>query len=158
MNEHTNGLIDIIEPVAPPILESTNWLMLSAVVALLLMLAGALFYWWKYKLPCYWAVRDLHKLHEQMLAGDLSPHESALQLALNLRHHLAAKRLRADAMPQQIRQREHARWVEFMQLLDANLYQKSADVNSQSVENLYTQTRYWLQRYSRRSTLKKMVA
>lgn len=156
MNEHTNGLIDIIEPAAPAVIETVNGFLLSAGIALLLMLAGALFYGWKYKLPCYRAVKELRKLREQLLAGALTPPESALMLALNLRHHLAVKRLRADALPQQIPLREQARWVAFMQALDDNLYQKSADVSTSSVQALFTQSQYWLQRYSRQSTLKKM--
>lgn len=156
MNEQTNGLIDIVEPAAPTLIEGINWLMQSALIALLLILAGGLFYLWKYKLPSYLALKSLHKLQKQFLHGEITPHESALMLALNLRHNLAVKRLRADAMPPQIRQQEHARWLAFLQLLDATLYQKSSELNAESLATLFSQTQYWLRRYSRKSTLKKM--
>lgn len=156
MNEQTNGLADIIEPSAPVLTEGMSWLVVSAAIILPLILAAAVFYLWKYKLPSLLALRRLHNLQKQLLAEKITPHECVLKLALNLRHDLAVKRLRADAMPPQIRPQEHARWVEFMQLLDATLYQKSSEFNADALNNLFTQTQYWLQRYSRKSKLKKL--
>lgn len=156
MSEKTNGLVDIIEPLAPALTAGLDGLAVSASIALLLILAGAVFYLWKYKLPSYLALKNLRKLHKQLLAGEITPHESALMLALNLRHNLAVRRLRADAMPSQISQQEHVRWVEFLQLLDATLYQKSSELNADALKDLFTQTQYWLNRYSRKSKLKKL--
>lgn len=156
MNDQTNGLVDIVEPAAPALIAGVNWLMFSAAIILPLLLAGAAFYVWRYKLPAYLALKNLRTLHKQLLAGKITPHESALMLALNLRHNLAVKRLRADAMPPQISQPEHARWVEFMRLLDAKLYQKSSELNADALKELFTQTQYWLYRYSRKSKLKKL--
>jgi hypothetical protein len=78
MNEQTNGLVDIIEPSAPALTEGVNWLVVSASITLPLVLSVAVFYLWKYKIPSYLALKHLHKLHKQLLAGEITPHEPRL--------------------------------------------------------------------------------
>ena len=157
MNEASSGLIDIIEPAAPLAAETAGWLTLAGLIAAMLVLALVLLLLWKYKLPAFLALRRLRKLREEQLAGELAPHESVLMLALELRHGLAVKRLLADRMPVQFKPHEHTRWVEFMHGLDAMLYQHKAELGADSLAALFTQAEYWLRRYSRRSTLKKLV-
>lgn len=157
MSEANNGLADIIEPVAPLVAAAAGWLAITGLIAAMLIFALALFVLWKYKLPSYVAVQRLHKLRKKLIAGELTPHEAVLMLALELRHGLGVKRLLADKMPQQFKPHEHTRWAEFMHGLDAMLYQNKADLGADRLAALFTQTAYWLRRYSRRSTLKKLV-
>ncbi|OYY44436.1 MAG: hypothetical protein B7Y56_08665 [Gallionellales bacterium 35-53-114] len=157
MSEANSGLVDIVEPAAPIVVEATGWLPVTGVIAALLVLALLLFVLWKYKLPAYLALQRLRKLRKALQAGELTPHEAVLMLALELRHALGVRRLLADKMPQQFKQHEHTRWAEFMQGLDAMLYQHKADLGADRLAALFTQTAYWLRRYSRRSTLKKII-
>lgn len=156
MSEQTNALIDIVEPAAPVAEASGSWLwlVLSVVVVLALLFAAKFF--WKYKLPAYRAVKHLRKLHQQLHAKEHTPHESALMVALELRHNLGVKRLRADILPAQVHPRDHARWPEFMQQLDDVLYQHAPDLGVDKLDALFEQAEYWLRRYSRKSNLKKL--
>ena len=122
----------------------------------MLVLALALFVLWKYKLPAYLAVQRLRKLRKELQAGELTPLETVLMLALELRHGLAVKRLLAGKMPVQFKPYEHTRWVEFMHGLDAMLYQHKAELGADRLATLFAQTEYWLRRYGRRSTLRKI--
>lgn len=157
MNEASSGLVDIVEPAAPVMAEALGWLSMTGLIATVLIFALALFVLWKYKLPAYLAVRRLHKLRKESVAGELTPLETVLILALELRHGLAVKRLLADKIPAQFKPHEQARWTEFMHGLDAMLYQHKAELGADRLAVLFTQTEYWLRRYSRRSTLRKIV-
>ena len=156
MNETNSGLVDIIEPAAPVLAETTGWLSMTGLIAAVLVLALALFVLWKYKLPAYVAVQRLRKLRRELQLGELTPHETVLMLALELRHGLAVKRLLAGKMPMQFKPHEHTRWAEFMDGLDALLYQNKAELSADSLATLFTQTEYWLRRYGRRSNLGKI--
>lgn len=157
MNEASSGLANIVEPAAPLVAETAGWLTVTGLIAALLVLALVLFVLWKYKLPAYLALQRLRKLRKALQAGELTPHEAVLMLALELRHALGVKRLLADKMPQQFKPHEHTRWAEFMHGLDAMLYQHKADLGADSLAAMFAQAEYWLRRYSRRSTLKKLV-
>ena len=156
MNETNSGLVDIIEPAAPIVAETTGWLSMTGLIAAVLVLALALFVLWKYKLPAYVAVQRLRKLRRELQLGELTPHETVLMLALELRHGLAVKRLLADRMPLQFKPHEHTRWAEFMHELDAMLYQNQVELGTDRLAALYDQTEYWLRRYGRRSSLGKI--
>lgn len=158
MSEANNGLIDIVEPAVPRVAEASGWLWLAGGMVLLLALLYTIFVMWKYKLPAYRALQRLRKLQQQRLAGELSPHETVLMVALELRHGLGMKRLRSDQLPERCHQRDHARWPEMMQQLDAMLYQNDAEQNTDKLKDLFEQTAYWLRRYSRRSALKKITS
>jgi len=157
MSEANNGLVDIIEPAAPAVAEATGWLSVTGLIAAVLIFALLLFVLWKYKLPAYLALRRLRTLRKEQQAGELTPHEAVLMLALELRHGLAVKRLLADRMPAQFKPHEHTRWAEFMHSLDAMLYQNKAGPGADGLAEIFAQAEYWLRRYSRRSTLKKLV-
>lgn len=157
MSEANNGLVDIIEPAAPIVAEATGWLTLAGLIAAVLILVLLLFVLWKYKLPAYLSLRRLRELRREQQAGELTPHETVLIVALELRHGLAVKRLLADRMPLQFKPHEHTRWAEFMHELDAMLYQNQVELGTDRLAALYDQTEYWLRRYSRRSTMKKFV-
>lgn len=158
MNDANNGLIDIVEPAAPAVVAASGWLQLAGLIAGVLVLAVGLFAWWKYRLPAHRTLGELRKLQRRLHAKELTPHECALMLALELRHALGVKRLRADHLPPQLKSRDHARWAEFMQHLDVVLYQHAAELSEDKLLALFEQARYWLSRYSRRSTLKKLGA
>ena len=156
MNETSSSLIDIIEPAAPVMAETAGWLLVAGIIAAVLVFALALFVLWKYKFPAYVAVKRLRKLRNELQAGELTPHETVLMLALELRHGLAVKRLLAGKMPVQFKPHEHTRWAEFMDGLDALLYQHKAELSVDKLATLFTQTEYWLRRYGRRSSLGKI--
>lgn len=156
MSEGNSGLIDIVEPVVPVLVATKGWLWLALAGGGVLLLAGGIFLWWKYKLPAYRTLKALRLLQQRLHAKEASPHESLLMLALDLRHGLGVKRLRADLPPAQLKHKDHARWAEFMQQLDVVLYQKADALSEDKLAVLFEQSRYWLRRYSRRSTLKKL--
>jgi hypothetical protein len=149
MNEASSGLIDIIEPLAPTVADGNNAYWVAAIIALLLILAAALLLLWKYKLPAYRALRRMRKLRQQSLAGELTPHESVFMLALELRHGLGIKRLRAEEVPLRFKPQDRARWPGFMQQLDVLLYQSGAEVSADKLAALFVQTEKWLWRYAR---------
>jgi hypothetical protein len=74
-----------------------------------------------------------------------------------LRHGLGVKRLRADNIPERCSKQDRESWPEFMRQLDGILYQHDAELDKDKLANLFVLTEYWLRRYSRRSTLKKMA-
>lgn len=143
------GLVDIIEPAAPVLAASTNWPWIAAAVAILVILAVAIFLLLKYKLPAYRALGRLRKLRQQALAGELTPHESVFMLALELRHGLGVKRLRAEEVPARFSQQDRIAWPEFMQHLDTLLYQRGAELDAGVLTALFAQVEKWLWRYSR---------
>jgi Domain of unknown function (DUF4381) len=155
MSEQANALIDIVEPAAPVVVASGNglWFALAGGIIILLLL---IFYLWKYRLPAYQAMQRLRALHKQLHANERTPHESVLMLALELRHSLGVKRLRADKIPVQVNARDQARWPEFMQQLDELLYQHKPELSADKLAALFTRAEYWLRRYSRKSSLKKL--
>lgn len=158
MNEANNGLIDIIEPTAPVVVEAANSLWIALPLAGALLLAVMVWLWWKYKLPAYRAIRQVRALQKNFEAGAHTPHETLLMLALELRHGLGLKRLRGDIFPQRCKPQDRNLWPEFMQQLDAVLYQPEADLNQADISALFVKVEYWLSRYSRVSTLKKLTA
>jgi hypothetical protein len=145
----TSGLIDIIEPAVPVVVESGSGLWLAAAVVLVTTLAGGFFYLWKYRLPAYRARKSARDVQRQVLAGELTLHESILVFALELRQGLAIKRLRAEEVPVVFSQKDAALWAEFMQNLEAMLYQSGADVTAEKQAVLYAQIEKWLWRYGR---------
>lgn len=156
MSEQANGLIDIVEPAMPVAAAAGSWLGILIVVCVLLLLLIAAGYWLKYKLPAWRALKRLRALHKQLQAGEHTPHESVLLLALELRHGLGVKRLLADKAPPQIKAKDHARWPLFMQELDVLLYQKEKDLNAAQVAAFFMQSEYWLKRYGKKSSFRKM--
>jgi hypothetical protein len=156
MNDQTNGLIDIVEPAAPLAATGAGWLWIALSLAVFVLFLLGLFMLWKMKWPAYQALKRLRKLQQQTKAGELTPHESIFMLALELRHGLGVKRLLADSVPAHFKPQEHTRWPEFMHGLDAMLYQHKAEQSAEKLAELFIQTEYWLRRYSRKSTLKKM--
>jgi hypothetical protein len=143
------GLIDIIEPAAPVLGAAGNWPWIAAAVAMLVILAVAILLLLKYKLPAYRALRRLRKLRQQTLAGELTPHESVFMLALELRHGLGVKRLRAEEVPVILKPQDRSLWPEFMQQLDIMLYQRGAELDAGVLAALFAQIEKWLWRYSR---------
>lgn len=156
MSEASSGLIDIIEPAVPVVAEASSWVWLAGLISLLVLLAIALFVLWKYKLPAYRALQHLRKLQHKLQAGEHTPHETVLLLALELRHGLGVKRLLAQDMPLSFKQQDRTRWTEFMQQLDVMLYQLDAELRADRLAALFEQAGYWLRRYSRRSSYKKI--
>ena len=156
MSESNSGLVDIIEPAVPMLVASTNWLWLALLAAVVVALFAALLLWWKYKLPAYRAVQRVRELHKKLHAAAHTQHETVLLLALELRHGLVLKRLRADILPERCTEPDQARWVEFMQHLDSLLYQPEVELTTEKMSAMFVHIEYWLQRYSRKSTLKKI--
>jgi hypothetical protein len=158
MSEANSSLIDIVEPTVPVVAETSSWVWLAGLIAVLVLLAIALFVLWKYKLPAYRALQRLRKLQIKLHAGEHTAHEAALLLALELRHGLGVKRLLAQDMPLDFKQQDRARWAEFMQQLDAMLYRHDAEPSADRLAALFEQAAYWLRRYSRRSPYRKIGA
>ncbi|HUX91949.1 MAG TPA: hypothetical protein VMV48_14780 [Gallionellaceae bacterium] len=156
MSEQTNGLIDIVEPAMPVVAAGDGWLWIAVSGAVFVCVILVLFMLWKFKLPAYRALKNLRRMQQQLRAKEQTPHESVLMLALELRHALNVKRLLAGKAPQQLRPQDHARWTEFMQQLDVMLYQHDAELSEDRLATLFEQAKYWLRRYSRRSTLRKI--
>jgi hypothetical protein len=155
MSEANSGLIDIIEPAAPLVNASASWLWPLLLLAVLVILAVILFVWWKYKLPAYRAIQRVRGLQKKLHAAEHTPHETLLMLALELRHGLGLKQLRAEKLPARCSQQDCARWPEFMQYLDGLLYQHDAELSEEKLAELFVQVEYWLRRYGRQSKLKK---
>jgi hypothetical protein len=143
------GLVDIIEPAAPVLAADGNWPWIAAAVAMLVILAVAILLLLKYKLPAYRAIGRLRKLRQQALSGELTPHESVFMLALELRHGLGIKRLRAEEVPAVFKPQDRSLWPEFMRRLDIMLYQRGAELDAGVLAALFAQIEKWLWRYSR---------
>ena len=98
----------------------------------------------------------MRELNKKLLAAEHTPHETVLMLALELRHGLSLKRLRADILPQGCSQQDSVRWTVFMQHLDDLLYQRDVELDAEKMAALFAQTEDWLKHYSRKSQLKKI--
>jgi len=145
----TSGLMDIIEPAVPAVAGGGGNLWIAAVAVSAMVLAGLFFYLWKHRLPAYRARKNVRDIQRQVLAGELTLHESILVFALELRQGLAVKRLRAEEVPVVFNRQDAALWLEFMQNLEAMLYQSGADVTAEKQAALYVQIEKWLWRYGR---------
>ena len=156
MNEQANGLIDIVEPAAPLATAGGGWLWIAVSFAVFVLFVAGLFMLWKLKWPAYLALKRLRKLQRQTNAGELTPHESIFMLALELRHGLNVKRLRADQVPARFKLQDRALWPDFIHGLDAMLYQHKAEMSAEILAELFARTEYWLWRYSRSTTLRKI--
>jgi len=155
MSEANSGLIDIVEPAAPAVNAADSWLWPLLLLAALVIASVILIVWWKYKLPAYRAVRRVRDLQKKQHAAEHTPHEILLMLALELRHGLGLKQLRAENLPARCSKQDCARWPEFMQYMDGLLYQHDAGLSEEKLADLFVQVEYWLRRYGRRSKLKK---
>lgn len=158
MSQENNGLIDIVEPVAPTLAASANGYWIALLISGIGILLLGLFVIWKYKLPAYRSIQRVRALKRMLLSGENSPHETLLMLALELRHGLGLKRLRAENLPDRCKTRDNTRWPEFMRHLDELLYQHDIDLNNEKMAALFVEVEYWLSRYSRKSKLKKLDA
>jgi hypothetical protein len=155
MSEASSGLIDIIEPAAPLVNVTASWLWPLLLLAILVIVMGILFVLWKYKLPAYRAIKRVRGLQRKLHAAENTPHETLLMLALELRHGLGLKQLRAQNLPARCSRQDCASWPEFMQYLDGLLYQHDAELTEEKLADLFVQVEYWLRRYGRQSKLKK---
>lgn len=149
VNEINDGLIDIIEPVAPVMAEAGGWLWIAVPFGFVLLLGAGFFYLWKYKLPAYRSVKRLREVKRQVHAGELTQHERVLVFALELRQGLAIKRLRAEEAPVNFKQQDAVMWVEFIQDLESMLYQSGVDLSEEKLADTYIKIEKWLWRYSR---------
>lgn len=156
MSEVNNGLIDIVEPAAPVLAASGGWLWLAVSIAGLVFVSILLFIFIKQKIPAHLAIKRVRDLNKRLLAAEHTQHETVLMLALELRHGLALKRLRADILPHRCSQQDGARWTAFMQHLDELLYQRDVELDAEKMAALFAQAEYWLKRYSRKTQLKKI--
>lgn len=155
MSEVNSGLIDIVEPAAPLVNAAASRLWPVLLPAALVIMAVLLFALWKYKLPAYRAIRRVRGLRKKLHAAEHTPHETLLMLALELRHGLGLKQLRAENLPVRCSRQDCARWPEFMQSLDGLLYQHDAGLSEAKLADLFVQVEYWLRCYGRQSKLKK---
>jgi hypothetical protein len=156
MSESSSGLVDIVEPAVPVLTEGVHRLWISAAVAILISLLFVLMMLWK-KWPAYLALKRLRNVKRQIKSGELTPHEGVLMLALELRHGLGMKRLLAAVIPTTCSEQDSHRWVEYMHHLDELLYQHGQDVDADKLAAVFGQAEYWLQRYSRRTKLMRIV-
>jgi len=61
MNEASESLIDIIEPVAPEIVAGTNWLWVAMLLTVLVTRVIGVWMLWKRKWPAYCALKRLNR-------------------------------------------------------------------------------------------------
>lgn len=156
VNEANDGLIDIIQPVAPVMVETGGWLWIAGFGIGLVLMAAVILVLWKYKLPAYRALRQVRSLQNKLETGTLAAQECVLLLALELRHGLGVKQLLANKMPEQFKQQDSFRWQEYIQQLDVMLYQHDPELNAAKLNSLFVQTESWLRTYSRRSSYRKV--
>lgn len=144
-----SGLMDIIEPAAPKLVEGGGWVWMAVLIVLVLLMGAMIFYLWKYKLPAYRSVKRLRSVQRQIQTGELTLHESVLVFALEFRQGLGIKRLRAEEIPVHFKQQDAALWVEFMRELESMLYQPGADLSAEKHAGLYVKIEKWMWRYGR---------
>lgn len=150
------ALIDIVEPAAPVVAQSAHGWLYALLVLGVLFIAAGIFVWRKRRGPAQQALQQLRTLQQKLHSGEHTPHEVVLLFALEVRHGLGVKRMRADQPPAHLHEQDHARWSDFMGELDAMLYQHDSELQQEQVSAFFVQGEYWLKRYARRSTLRKM--
>lgn len=149
MNEASDGLIDIIEPAAPLMVEGVNWLRIAGLLAVLVLAVIGLWLLWKKKWPSYRAVKRLRKLQQQLLAGKLPPYEAILLLAQELQNSLGQKRLLRDAAPLNFQQQDSLLWPGLIKQIDAMRYQSDVKLDKDELAKIFAQAEKFLHRYSR---------
>lgn len=149
MNEASDGLIDIVEPAAPLMVESVNWLRIAGLLAVLVLAVIGLWLLWKKKWPSYRAVKRLRKLQQQLLAGKLPPYEAILLLAQELQNSLGQKRLLRDAAPLNFQQQDSLLWPGLIKQIDAMRYQSDVKLDKDELAKIFAQAEKFLHRYSR---------
>lgn len=149
MNEASDGLIDIVEPAAPLMVESVNWLWIAGLFAVLVLAVIGLWLLWKKKWPSYRAVKRLRKLQQQLLAGKLPPYEAILLLAQELQNSLGQKRLLRDAAPLNFQQQDSLLWPGLIKQIDAMRYQSDVKLDKDELAKIFAQAEKFLHRYSR---------
>lgn len=149
MNEASDGLIDIIEPAAPLMVEGVNWLRIAGLLAVLVLAVIGLWLLWKKKWPSYRAVKRLRKLQQQLLAGKLPPYEAILLLAQELQNSLGQKRLLRDAALLNFQQQDSLLWPGLIKQIDAMRYQSDVKLDKDELAKIFIQAEIFLRRYSR---------
>lgn len=149
MNEASDGLIDIVEPAAPLMVEGVNWLRIAGLLAVLVLAVIGLWLLWKKKWPSYRAVKRLRKLQQQLLAGKLPPYEAILLLAQELQNSLGQKRLLRDAAPLNFQQQDSLLWPGLIKQIDAMRYQSDVKLDKDELAKIFAQAEKFLHRYSR---------
>lgn len=147
MNDPSNGLIDIIEPVRP-VLAATSysawWLAFGVATLVLLGL------WMRWRGHCVRACRKrLQQLRQACAAGSVSQHETAYRLAFELRHGLQLQQLNADKPPPALPVAEHPGWVDTITCLNTLRYQAAASLDDGQWARLFNQADIWLKRAGR---------
>ncbi len=150
------ALIDIVEPAAPVVAQAGHGGWYAVLALCVLLVALAVFIWRKRRQPVRLALKQLRALRQKLHAGEHAPHEVVLLIALEVRHGLGVKHLRAEVPPERISLQDQARWPEFMRELDRLLYQHEGELQQERVVALFAQGEYWLKRYARRSALRRM--
>ena len=149
MNEPASGLIDIIEPAVPIAPAAGSWLWVAVTGAVLVSLVIALLALWKNKWPAYRAIKHLRKLHQQVIAGELTPSDGVVLLVQELRHGLRLPQQLTKEAPQAFSQQDKHLWEGFVGQLDALRYQPGEMLTAAHLEPYFSQIEIWLQRYCR---------
>ena len=149
MNEATEGLIDIIEPVAPEIVAGTNWLWMATLATALVIVAICLWLWWKKKWPVYRALKRLGRLQQRLHTGELPPYEAVILLAQELQNSLRQKRLLWEEVPPMFKKQDQEVWPVLIRQFDAMRYQPGVEMGAVKLAEIFAQTETILRRYSR---------
>jgi hypothetical protein len=149
MNEASESLIDIIEPVAPEIVAGTNWLWVAILLTVLVTMVIGLWMLWKRKWPAYCALKRLNRLQQQSLAEKFPPYETVILLAQELQLSLRLKRLQWQVAPSILLQQDQDLWQGLIQQLDAMRYQTGVEMGEAKLAEIFTQTETLLRHYSR---------
>jgi hypothetical protein len=149
MTEQASGLIDIIEPAVPVAAEAGSWPWLAAAIVLMLLLIAILVLLWKKKWPAYRALKHLHKLHRQIVAGVIPLPDGLVLLTQELRRGLKLAQQLPRQAPDMFGQQDKQLWQEFVQQLDKLRYQPGAELTVAQLDPIVSQIEIWLRRYCR---------
>jgi hypothetical protein len=149
MIEQTSGLIDIIEPAAPAVAQAAHWPWLAATLAVMLLLVVFALILWKKKFPAYRAIKQLRKLHQQILEGAVPVQDGLILLTQELRHGLRLAQQLPKQAPEFFAEQDKHLWQAFVQQLDSLRYRTDGTLTLAQLTPIVARMESWLRRYCR---------
>ena len=137
-------LIDIVEPVPPPVAEHASAFAAAGVV-LALALAVVAVAWWVRGRKRRQLLKRLRQLKRALEDGSLAPHELAYLLAAELRGRFGVNRLGAAPVPACLGARRGEAWANFMERLDALRYRPAPALERHDAEQLVADAERWVE-------------
>lgn len=147
MDEAAGALIDIVQPVMPPVAETAMPVLPALIVCVVLLLAGVVA-WRRWRKSGRRAQKRILKLRNDYQSGRLDARAAVYLLAAELQRALQLNPLAPAQLPQAMSATDIPAWKSFVSRLSSLRYEPQSGNGVQDIAPLFDQANVWLRRYS----------